>query len=144
MDINESDLVSHFREMSDEELISRCSSHSLTELARAIAFRELASRGLTLPEPAEPEYEEPVYEGDYETVARFLNPIKAHLVCACLQAAGVRAYVADANLVQTNALWSIALGGARVRVPALRVGEAKDIIAAFNRGDFALPPDHHV
>lgn len=144
MDTDESDLVRHFREMSDEELISRCSSQSLTEHAQTIAFRELTSRGLTLPEPAEPENEEPVYEGDYETVARFLNPIKAHLVCACLQAAGVRAYVADANLVQTNALWSIALGGARVRVPALRVGEARDIIAAFNRGDFALPPDHDV
>ena len=142
MDTNESDLVSHFREMSDEELMSRCSSQSLTELAQTTAFRELTSRGLTLPKPTEPENEDTVYEGDYETVAQFLNPIDAHVVCSCLQAAGVRAYVADANLVQTNFLWSIALGGARVRVPALRVDEAKDIIAAFNRGDFALPPNH--
>ena len=142
MDTNESDLASHFQQMSDEELMSRCGSHSLTELAMTIAYRELTSRGLTLPDPTAPECEDDVYEGDYETVAQFLNPTDAHIVCACLQTAGVRAYVADANLVQTNALWSIALGGARVRVPALRVDEAKDIIAAFNRGDFALPPDH--
>jgi hypothetical protein len=56
-----------------------------------------------------------------------------------LEAAGVPAVVADANLVQMNSLWAIALGGVRVLVPASRVAEAKDVIAAFNRGDFALP-----
>lgn len=104
METNESELASHFRQMNDEELISRCGSQSLTELARTIALRELTSRGLTLPDPMEPEYEEDVYEGDYETVAQFLNQMDAHIVCTCLQSVGIRAYVADANLVQTNAL----------------------------------------
>lgn len=142
MDTTEPYLTSHFRELSDEELMSCCSSQTLTEQAQTIAIRELTSRGLVLPEAAGSESKDAVYEGDYETVARFLNPIDAHIVCSCLQAAGVRAYVADANLMQTNALWSIALGGARIRVPALHAGEAKDIIAAFNRGDFALPHDY--
>ena len=49
--------------------------------------------------------------------------------------------VADANLVQTNSLWSIAVGGVRIRVPEMRVGEAEEVIAAFNRGDYALADD---
>lgn len=56
---------------------------------------------LTLPEPTGLEREDAVYERDYQTVAQFLNPIDAHLVCSRLWAAGVQAYVADANLVQT-------------------------------------------
>ena len=143
MNTDEYDLTSHFRDMSDEELMSRCAAHILTEAALTVALRELSSRGLTLTERSESESEDAaVYEGDYETVAQFLNPIDAQIVCASLQTAGIRAYIADANVVQTNSLWSIALGGARVRVPALRVSEAKDIIAAFDRGDFTLPPDH--
>ncbi|HEV7816592.1 MAG TPA: hypothetical protein VGP06_16010 [Janthinobacterium sp.] len=80
-------------------------------------------------------------EGDFEMVARFLAPIDAHVVCDCLKAAGVPALVADANLAQTNSLWAIALGGARVLVPPSRAAEARAVIAAFNRGDFALRDD---
>jgi hypothetical protein len=139
----ESELAVQYREISDEELIARCSSGGLTELAQAVALRELASRGLEPPEqtaPAEPD--DGPYEGDFVTVAKFLNPIEAQVVCDCIRSAGIPAYLADGNTVQTNTLWSIALGGAAVRVPALRVGEARDVIAAFNRGDFELPPDH--
>jgi hypothetical protein len=81
------------------------------------------------------------YEGDFETVARFLDPTDAHIVTACLAAAGITALVADANLVQTNALWAIAAGGVRILVPATHAAEARQVIAAFERGDFALPDD---
>jgi hypothetical protein len=78
------------------------------------------------------------YEGDYVTVAQYLNPTDAHIVSMCLEAAGITAIVADANLVQTNSLWAIAVGGVRIRVPEMHVAEAEDVIAAFNRGDYAL------
>ncbi len=81
------------------------------------------------------------YAGDYEIVARFLNPTDAYVVCSCLKMAGVPALVADAELVQTNSLWAVALGGARLLVPALHAGEARQVIAAFNRGEYALPDD---
>jgi hypothetical protein len=143
MDTEESDLAAQFREISDEELIARCNSGGLTELAQNVALRELTARGLEYSPKVEPtgSDDEP-YEGDFVIAARFLNPIDAQVVCDCLRAAGVPAFVADGNTVQTNTLWAIALGGARVCVPALRVGEAKDIIAAFNRGEFELPPDY--
>jgi hypothetical protein len=78
------------------------------------------------------------YEGDFETVARFLEPTAAHIVASCLQAAGIETLIADANLVQTNALWAIAAGGVRILVPAIRAVEARQVLAAFERGDFAL------
>jgi hypothetical protein len=135
------DLAKHFRGMADDELLSRCRSGGLTEDARSIASAELACRGLELPEPIATASGTDGYEGDFVTVARFLNPTDAHIICACLEAAGIPAFVADANLVQMNSLWAIALGGVRVLVPATRVAEAKHVIAAFNRGDFALPND---
>jgi hypothetical protein len=143
MDTEPFDLIRHFHEMSDEELIRRCGSDTLIEIAQSIAIKELKSRALHMPEPVCTAHEsaKEEYEGDFETVARFLNPTDAHLLRACLDAAGVPAVIADANLVQTNSLWAIAIGGARVLVRAARVADAKEIIEAFGRGDLALPDD---
>ena len=135
------DLTRHFHEMRDDELIGRCSSGTLIGVAQPIAIEELTSREFHLPNPIGTEHESAEFEGDFETVARFLNPTDAHLLCSCLEAAGVPAVVADANLVQTNSLWAIAVGGVRVLVRDSRVAEAKEIIEAFDRGDFALPDD---
>lgn len=74
MDTDELDLTRHFHEMNDDELIRRCSSGTLTEVAPSIAIEELTSRGLQLPAPISTEYESAEYAGDFETVARFLNP----------------------------------------------------------------------
>ena len=84
------------------------------------------------------------YQGDLTTVAKNLSATEAHMLCACLQAGGVPAETADTNLVQTNALLAIAVGGASVRVPANFVDEAKAVIAAYERGDFALDDDFNV
>lgn len=131
-------LSNHFAEMSDDELLARYKPGSLTEVASAIAIEEISRRRLEIPvcESSTPEVHE--YAGDYEIVARFFNPTEAYVVCSCLEAAGVPAIVADAQLVQTNSLWAIAAGGARVLVPALHVAEAKEVIAAFNNGAFEL------
>jgi hypothetical protein len=80
-------------------------------------------------------------EDDFVTVARYLDATDAHLMCSCLQAAGLDAMLGDAHLVQTNGLWAIALGGVRVRVPQSQVAHAQDVIAAFERGDLALKDD---
>ncbi len=127
--------------MNDDELLSRLGSGALNEIAWSVAINELASRGLELPKPIGVSSGDDKYEGDFVTIAQYINPINAHIVCSCLEAAGVPAVVADANLVQMNSLLTFAVGGVRIRVPAARVSEAKDVIAAFNRGDFALPDD---
>jgi hypothetical protein len=139
MDVDRTDLANRFSQLSDAELLERFASGALTALARDIAAKEILRRGLELPEvpnPQAPGAEE--YGGDYEAVARFFNVMDAHVVCSLLEAAGIPAYIADAQIVQTNSLWAPALGGARIMVQARYVAEAKEAIAAFNRGALAL------
>lgn len=83
-------------------------------------------------------------EGDWLMAARCLDPTEAHLLRACLEAAGLTAMVADAHLVQTHSLIAVAVGGARVLVPADQLDRAKAVLAAFHRGDFALDEDADV
>ncbi|MES2130201.1 MAG: DUF2007 domain-containing protein [Pseudomonadota bacterium] len=75
---------------------------------------------------------------DLLEVARYFVPTEAHIVQGCLAASGVPAVVADANLVQTNSLWTAALGGVRILVPESFLAQAQAIIAAFERGDYQL------
>lgn len=79
-------------------------------------------------------------EGDWQTLVTFFSPTEAFLLRGCLQAGGVPAVVADANLVQTHTLLASAIP-VRVMVPAHRVAEAEAVVEAFHRGDFALPDD---
>jgi hypothetical protein len=78
------------------------------------------------------------YQGDLEIVAKYLTAIEANILCSCLQSFGIRAQAGDVNLVQTDSLLTIALGGACVRVPELQVGQAKQIIAARERGELEI------
>jgi hypothetical protein len=129
-----------FAELADEELLRRCASGDLTERAQSIAMAEVLARGLTLP-PKPPPGREPEYQGDWVIVAQYLSFAEVHILRSLLQGAGIPAEVADAQLVQTDALLIPAMRGARLRVPATRVAEANEVIAAFKRGDFALDDD---
>jgi hypothetical protein len=77
-------------------------------------------------------------DGDWTVVARSLDATEARLWCGCLRAAGLDAMVADAHLVQTHSLLSVAVGGVRVMVPAAQAAAAADALAALARGDYAL------
>jgi hypothetical protein len=81
------------------------------------------------------------YQGDWVIVAQYLSFAEVHILRSLLQNAGIPAEVADAQLVQTDALLIPAMRGARLRVPATRLEEAREVIAAFRRGDFALGDD---
>ena len=71
-------------------------------------------------------------------VARYLIPMDATLVQGCLVAAGVPAVLADANLVQTDLLLAPALGGVGILVPDAYVRQAESVLAAYERGEYAL------
>ncbi|MDR7306154.1 hypothetical protein [Rhodoferax saidenbachensis] len=133
------ELTAHLQSLSDSELLLRASGGGLTESVQRLAEQELASRGIALPDrPEEREQVEREYEGDMTIVAKYLTPTEAHMLCSCLNAAGIPADAGDTNTVQAYSLLSIAVGGARVRVPSAYETEALEIIAAYNRGDFAL------
>jgi len=78
------------------------------------------------------------YLGDLVTIARPYQPVEANLLKSMLEAAGIPATVADANLVQANAWMANAVGGVRVQVPASLVGRAKAAIAEYEQGAFEL------
>jgi hypothetical protein len=134
-------LATYFHDISDNELLDRCRSGSLTEDAQSIAYSELAARGLGIPAADAVPEKNIQYEGDFETVAQLFNPLNAYVVAGCLEAAGIPTVVADTNLVHLNSLLAIAVGGVRIRVPAARTTEAEEVIAAYYRGDFALLDD---
>src|SRR5919109_1694118 len=96
-------LEARFRELADDELLRRCASGELTELAQSVAMAEVRARGLELPPRAE-EPKEAEYLGDWVIAARYLSYAEVHLIRSLLQGAGIPAEVADAQLIQTDAL----------------------------------------
>jgi hypothetical protein len=78
------------------------------------------------------------YQGDLEIVAKYLTAIEANILCSCLLSFGIRAEAGDVNLVQTDSLLTIAVGGACVRVPMTQVADAKEIMAARDRGELEI------
>lgn len=50
------------------------------------------------------------------TVATFSKPEEAHMLRLRLEAGGVPAYIQDENMVQTDWLYSNAIGGVRVQI----------------------------
>jgi hypothetical protein len=77
----------------------------------------------------------------YRTVASYLDPIEAHIVCGRLQAEGVEAFVTDDQTNLANWEWRQAIGGTRVRVAEAQYEQARALIAALDGGAFALDPE---
>lgn len=138
------DLAQGFRALADDELTHRVASGTLTELARWVAIAELKRRRLQIPvadSDRAKANDGDVYHGDMTIVARNLDATEAYMLCSCLRAGGVPADSGDTNLVQTHSLLTIAVGGACVRVPENYLAEAREVIAAFKRGEFQLDED---
>jgi len=66
--------------------------------------------------------------GPLALLARVLDPMQAHILQGRLQAEGIPVFVADAQLVQTNSLWTFALGGVRVMVPRHLLARAHEVM----------------
>ncbi|MBX3609033.1 MAG: DUF2007 domain-containing protein [Hydrogenophaga sp.] len=75
--------------------------------------------------------------GDWQTLTTVFTPTEAFVLRGVLQAAGVPAAVADAHLVQAHGLLAAAIP-VRVLVPERCVDQAREVLAEFERGDFAL------
>ena len=62
----------------------------------------------------------------------------AVMLQGCLEASGVPAQLSDANTAQAYAGAVTALGGGRIMVAERYLQQALDVLAAWDRGDFAL------
>jgi hypothetical protein len=78
---------------------------------------------------------------DLFEVAQFLVPTDAYLVLGRMLGSGVPAVLADANYAQAYPLASAASGCVRLLVPQSYLEQAGDVLAALERGDFALDDD---
>ena len=79
--------------------------------------------------------------GSLGLLARVLDPVQAYILQGRLQAEGIPVFVADGQLVQTNPLWTFALGGVRVLVPEHLMQRAQAVMTALEQGRYALDED---
>ena len=77
-------------------------------------------------------------------VASVPLPTEAAMLQGCLVAAGIPAELDDANMAQAYFGAVTALGGVPVMVPPRYLLQAMDVLAAYERGDFALDDDADV
>lgn len=75
---------------------------------------------------------------DLYVVATRALPTDAAMVQGCLVASGVPAVLSDANMVQAYAGAVTGLGGVRIMVAGRYLQQAVDVLAAYDRGEFAL------
>lgn len=64
------------------------------------------------------------------TIGRYSTPLEANMAKLKLESAGIYAFVADEYTIGINWLYSNALGGVKVQVPASVVSEAREILAS--------------
>jgi hypothetical protein len=151
MKISREDLVERFQALADDVLLDRVRGGTLTPLAQEVALGELRSRGIedVAASPALDQSEQqpeesadsdfyPDSDVDLVTIARFTNPLEANVLRNCLESHGVFAFIWGEHLGTANHLWSVASGGMRLQVRSDQVEQAKEVIAAFERGDFAI------
>lgn len=74
----------------------------------------------------------------FTTVARYPDPIEAHIACGRLRAEGIGAHVADDQLGIANWEWRLAVGGTRVCVPERDASQAQTVLRALDAGEYAL------
>ncbi len=63
-----------------------------------------------------------------KTVARYSFPYEAQIAWAKLDSAGIPAFIADQHTINAQWLYSDALGGVRLQVPASLLAEAHSVL----------------
>jgi len=74
-------------------------------------------------------------------LARFDNVLEAQVLKDLLVAEDIPASLGDAHTVQTNGLWTNAMGGVRVMVPASELPRARELMAQVQAGALAIDGD---
>jgi hypothetical protein len=142
MEVSREELAKNYRELSDEELLARVQAGTLTDLAMDVAASELRARGLKLPKTQSTEESAGADELDEETVdlvtvARFSNALKANVLRGCLEAHGIFAFIWGEH-TEGHRFFSIPTGGVRVQVPDKQLAQAKEVMAAWERGELEI------
>lgn len=141
------ELRGRYRAFSDNELLSRVVSGTLTETALEVATAELADRKVDIPKSSDAHDKTPLAWADtfcpvrFQTIARSFNLTWLQILRARLEADGIGAFIIDENVSRMNPIFSAAWGGIRLQVPEIHVKEAREILADVRAGRLALPKD---
>src|SRR5579872_7326377 len=65
---------------------------------------------------------------DLVIIARYNNPMEAHLAQTKLESEGIEAYIADEHMVSINPGYDIAFGGVKLRVKKSELGRANQVL----------------
>lgn len=78
--------------------------------------------------------------GPLKLCARYLSPVNAQVLAACLQSEGLSPVVMDVNTILAAGVLfnSLPRGGVRVMVPESQLEAALAIRAAFDAGEMAI------
>jgi hypothetical protein len=133
------ELAAHYAQMSETELMELAGSYDgLIEDAQVALRAEFARRGLEPPlveEPEEPEFRRLV------TVRRYRDLSGALVGRSQLESAGIRAWVADENLVRMDWFFSNMVGGMRLQVEEGDEAAAMEILEEGIPGPIAYGPE---
>jgi hypothetical protein len=77
-------------------------------------------------------------------IAAYENAIEAHLARGRLETEGIPAYVCHEHHITANWLRSLALQGVKIYVHPMNRDRAREILAAHDRGEYALDDDQEV
>ena len=67
-------------------------------------------------------------EPRFVVIRAFTSPIEAHLACSALKGAGIDARLSDIHLVEAQWMYSNAIGGVKVWVPAADEEAARELL----------------
>jgi hypothetical protein len=145
MTVTRQSLSEYYESLNDEALRDLFHSGELTALAQEVAGTELQRRGISIQSALTPTKEPPRDEeaakeldergeGKLVLLAQLWTAAEAEMLRGRLNAEGVDAIIADAQVVQTTAMMSLAFGGVRVLVPESQLERARDIVKAVEAG----------
>lgn len=77
-------------------------------------------------------------------ITAYQNAIEAHLARGRLEAEGIPAYVCHEHHITANWQLSLVLQGVKIYVHPMHGDRAREIIAAYDRGEYALADDEEV
>lgn len=138
MDITKEELAAQFDKLSNNELLRRVQSGTMTPLAYDVACEELHARGVEFESDEaiedEANFEEPLPAGvGFVTIAHLVNPLRANLLRSFLQSEGIVVHLLGEHLGTTHMFLSAGTGGIRVQVRSDQVTRAREMVAEFDQ-----------
>jgi hypothetical protein len=77
----------------------------------------------------------------FTIVARYHDPIEAHIARGLLASEGIEAHVGDDQIALANWEWRLATGGTKLRVPNAQAERAREILCALEAGAYRMHDD---